>query len=53
MRVGVTVFNDDASPDAADTPIKPPPPSVTATAAPIAAQRERIKPFELIVFPNT
>ena len=51
MRVGVVVFNDEASPDAADTPIKPPPPSVTATAAPIAAQRERIRLFEPISFP--
>ena len=53
IRVGVTVLSDDASPDAADTPIRPPLPSVTATAAPIAAHRDRIKLPELIAFPNT
>ena len=35
----------------ADTEINPPPPSVTATAAPIAAQRERIKLLEPILPP--
>ena len=42
MRSGVIGTNDEVS-FAALTLINPPAPSVTATAAPIAAQRERIK----------
>jgi len=43
MRAVSTVVNDDADP-AADTPMRPPPPRVTATAAPMAAQRDRMSP---------
>jgi hypothetical protein len=42
MRVGVIGTSDEVS-FAALTLIKPPAPSVTATAAPIAAHRDRIK----------
>jgi len=41
-RTGAIGTNVDDEEDA-DTPINPPPPNVTATAAPIAAQRERTK----------
>jgi len=43
-RSGVTVTTDDAGPDAAFTATRPPPPNVTATAAPIAAHRDRHNP---------
>jgi hypothetical protein len=41
MRAGSIVTTDDGALDAALATNKPPPPKVTATAAPIAAQRER------------
>jgi hypothetical protein len=44
MRSGVTVTSDDAGPDVAFTATNPPPPNVTATAAPIAAHRDRHNP---------
>ncbi|HYN34861.1 MAG TPA: hypothetical protein VES40_19710 [Ilumatobacteraceae bacterium] len=43
-RTGSTVITDDAGPDAALTATIPPPPNVTATAAPTAAQRDLHKP---------
>ena len=44
MRTGSTVIVDDGSDEAASTAIIPPAPSVTATAAPTAAQRDRHAP---------
>jgi len=44
IRSGVTVTTDDAGLDAAFATNNPPPPNVTATAAPIAAHRDLHNP---------
>ena len=44
MRIGSIVITDDGALDAALTATIPPPPRVTATAAPTAAQRDLHKP---------
>ena len=46
-RTGSIVATTDGALDAAFTATKPPPPNVTATAAPIAAHRDRHRPRRL------